>query len=65
MALEEQRKAEAAAELAAKLESDDMMIYKSFIAEMESKYPSGIWGGMSGDEMEKLNNLERKAYKGS
>ena len=64
MALEEQRKVEAAAELAARLESDDMMIYKSFIADMESKYPNGIWGGMSGDEMEKLNNLERKAYKG-
>lgn len=61
---EEQRKIEAAAELAARLESDDMSIYKAFMSEMESKYPNGIWGGMSGDEMEKLNSLERKAYKG-
>jgi len=61
---EEQRKIEAAAELAARLESDDMLTYKSFMSEMESKYPDGIWGGMTGDEMEKLNALERMAYKG-
>lgn len=60
---EEARKAEEEAK-ARRAESPAMVEYKSYLKMLTDKYDGDIWSRMSDDEMEKLERLERKAYKG-
>lgn len=64
-AAEEAREKEAVEFARAREKSPEMAEYKSFLSEMDKKYGAeNIWGSMTDQEYDKMERLERIAYKG-